>query len=81
MHATCEAQHAINDFVLHLVLYKVCRAIRLLRLSPVQKNNQIKNSSAYAVMDVARTNYVFQENDQVSLNVVQTHSMCDNIHH
>ena len=67
-----EAQHAINDFVLHLVLYKVCRAIRLLRLYPFQRNNQIKNSSAYTVMDVARTNNVSQENDQVLLNVVQT---------
>ena len=51
-----EAQHAINDLVLHLV----CRAIRLLRLFPFQKNNKIKNSSAYAVMDVVRTMYVFQ---------------------
>ena len=67
-----EAQHAVNDLVLHLVLNQVCRAILRLRLYPFQRHNQVKKSSAYAVMDVAWTNYVFQENDQVSLNIVQT---------
>ena len=64
-----EAKHAINDFVLHLALYKLCRAITKLRIPQLMP------------LWMLREPIMFSKKMTKFRWILCKHSMCDDIHH